>query len=117
MRTVYTIAFSEDRFLMVYNPKRNGWEMPGGKAEDNEKDYEAAIREYREESGYNIKIIDSQELNGCRVFAALLGSKLRNGEMRTELFTELPDELAFDRSEYDNVMEWARSVMDKKVKG
>jgi 8-oxo-dGTP diphosphatase len=35
-RTIYTIAFKGNEFLMVYNRKRNGWEMPGGKIEPGE---------------------------------------------------------------------------------
>ena len=27
--TIYTIAFKDGLFLMVWNPKRKGWEMPG----------------------------------------------------------------------------------------
>ena len=48
MSTVYGVGFSSDRFLMVFNPKREGWEMPGGHVEENESDEEAVRRELQE---------------------------------------------------------------------
>jgi len=111
MNTVYTVAFSDLGFLMVYNPERKGWEMPGGKVEEDENVIDAALREYIEESGYRIDIISAKEMHGCHVCAALLGKKVKEGEMRTNVFEELPDDLAFDRGEYDGVIEWARSVV------
>jgi 8-oxo-dGTP diphosphatase len=108
MRTVYTIAFRNGMMLMVYNEKRKGWEMPGGKIEDNESVEEAAEREYLEESGYEMNVIASGYMNGCYVCAAVLGEKVADGEYETKLFKELPEDLAFERSEYDGVTEWAR---------
>ena len=111
MSTVYTVAFSGREFLMVFNPKRHGWEMPGGKIEENEDTADAAVREYLEESGYSIKIVSIKEAGGCYVCAAVLGKKISDGELEPKLFTELPDELAFERSEYVGVIEWAASVI------
>ncbi|MCL2890540.1 MAG: NUDIX domain-containing protein [Methanomassiliicoccaceae archaeon] len=111
MNTVYTVAFSDDGFLMVCNPVRKGWEMPGGKVEDNENVKDAAKREYLEESGYDIHITAVTEMHGCYVCAAILLDKLRDGEMNSRMFGELPDDLAFSRDEYDGVIEWARSSM------
>jgi 8-oxo-dGTP diphosphatase len=113
MTTVYTVAFSGTRFLMVYNPRRKGWEMPGGTVELHEKEEEAAVREYLEESGYGITVISSRIMDDCCVFAASLGPRTSEGEFGSRLFDELPDELAFGRSEYDGVIEWARSVAGK----
>jgi len=113
MSTVYTVAFSGSDFLMVYNPKRNGWEMPGGRIEKGESAEDAAAREYLEESGYRINIVAAKEIDGCRVFAASLGDRKNEGEFASELFSFLPDELAFERSEYDHVLGWARSVIEK----
>lgn len=108
MRTVYTVAFSDGRFLMVYNPKRKGWEMPGGRIEDGESVADAAVREFEEESGYRIRVFREKEHAGCSVCAAVLGEKVSGGEFESKLFAELPDDLAFGRSEYDGVIEWAR---------
>ena len=114
MRTVYTVAFRGSEFLMVYNPERNGWEMPGGKIEEGESAEDAAVREYEEESGYRVTVISSKHIPGCCVCAAVLGNKTCSGEMMSGLFSQLPDGLAFPRAEYDGVIEWARSVFSKR---
>lgn len=50
------IAFNSDgKILLVESPKR-GWEMPGGIVEVGESIKEAAIREVKEESGYDVRI-------------------------------------------------------------
>jgi len=111
MDTVYTVAFTEDKFLMVYNQRRNGWEMPGGHIEPGETLEEAAEREFAEESGYAVTILRSKELDDCWVCAGTVGDKIRDGEMRAEMFSELPGELAFSRTEYVDVIRWAGSVL------
>ena len=108
--TVYTIAFVDDEFFMIHNPNRNGWEMPGGHIEPGEQVVEAAEREFMEESGYTVEITNMTEAHDCFVCVGILGKKIRNGEMGGRMFKQLPDELSFDRSEYDEVIEWAYSV-------
>jgi len=110
MNTVYTVAFSGTDLMMVYNDRRKGWEMPGGTIEDGETPEEAAVREYMEEAGYAINVISVKRAEGCWVCAASLGERMGDGEMMSRLFKDLPDDLAFERSEYDGVLEWARSV-------
>jgi 8-oxo-dGTP diphosphatase len=117
VRTVYTVAFLGNGFLMAFNPKRNGWEMPGGKVNENENVTDAAEREYLEESGHAIDIVSTEEMNGCHVCAAFLGEKKAEGEFVTAVFTELPDDLAFGRSEYDGVLEWAASAVKGRRNG
>ena len=114
MRTVYTVAFRGDEFMMVYNPGRKGWEMPGGKMNGGESAEDAAVREYREESGYGVNIVSVRMTDECYVCAAVLRERICGGEMVSELFSQLPDELAFPRAEYDGVIEWARSVVLKQ---
>lgn len=110
MDTVYTVAFAEGRFLMVYNQKRRGWEMPGGHIEPGETPEEAAEREFAEESGYAVTIRGTKELDDCWVCAGAVGDKIGKGEMRAELFSDIPDEIAFSRTEYIDVIGWARTV-------
>jgi 8-oxo-dGTP diphosphatase len=107
------VAFRGDEFLMVYNPERKGWEMPGGKMNIGESTEDAAVREYIEESGYSVSIVSVKRAEGCYVCAAVLGDKVCGGEMTARLFSQLPDELAFLRAEYDGVIEWARSAVRK----
>lgn len=110
-RTAYCVAFEGERFLMVYNPRRKGWEMPGGKLEAGETAEQAAARECLEESGYTVEIVATRDIGYCDVCSARIVSKAEGAEMRSELFSEIPDELAFDRAEYEEVVPWARGTL------
>ena len=112
MGTVYAVAFRDDRFLMVFNTKRNGWEMPGGHIEEGESLEDAIRREFFEEAGYGIDILDVKDIGHCSVCACLLLEKKNDSpEMKNKMFSRLPDNLAFERSEYEMVLEWANSVI------
>lgn len=112
MRTSYAIAFSGDRFLMVWHSRRNGWEMPGGHVEEGETSEQAAKREFLEEAGYEIEVVAVRDIGYCDVCAARLGKKVREDcEMRSELFSELPEQLSFEREEYEDTIPWARSQL------
>ena len=109
MRTAYAIAFSGDRFLMVWHKKRNGWEMPGGHVEEGETSEQAAAREFLEEAGYEIEIVSTRDIGYCDVCAAILNDKVKGDcEMESGLFSDLPDQLSFDREEYEDTVPWAR---------
>ena len=111
-RTSYVVAFDDfGRFLMVYHPRRNGWEMPGGKVEKDETSADAAIRECREESGYVVEVVAEKDIGYCDVCSARIVAKVGDGEMRSELFDEIPEELSFSRDEYDSVIPWARGSL------
>lgn len=111
--TAYGIAFGGDgRFLMVYHLRRKGWEMPGGRIEAGETPEEAVIREFAEEAGYLVEVAAVRNLEHCRVCACRLLDKLPGTcEMKTGLFLELPEELSFDRAEYEDTVPWARSAI------
>jgi len=110
--TVYAIAFNGDRFLMIFNEKRGGWEMPGGRIEDGESAEDAAKREFLEESGYDIDVLEIKDLGHCWVCACLLLNKTNcSPEMHSELFLEIPENIAFERSEYEAAVPWARSAV------
>ncbi|PLT28684.1 NUDIX hydrolase [Peribacillus deserti] len=47
---------NKNEILLIKGPRR-GWEMPGGQVEEGESLRDAAIRETKEESGIDIKII------------------------------------------------------------
>ena len=112
MGTAYGVAFSGDRFLMVFNTKRKGWEMPGGRIEEGETAEEAVRREFLEEAGYSIDILDVVDIGHCIVCACLLLEKVNHSpEMVSELFTCIPENIAFDRSEYEYVIPLARSLI------
>lgn len=110
MRTAYCIAFRGDRFLMVYNPKRAGWEMPGGKVEEGEDHIDAARREFREESGMDVVIVVGKDTDDGMVFCGEVGGTVGRGEMEARFFDELPERLAFPLCEYAPLIAWARKA-------
>lgn len=111
-RTVYTVAFRGDKFLMVWNPKRKGWEMPGGHIKKGETVEEGASREFLEEAGFEVRIVKVRDLGHCFVCSAELGSAISSEhEMNENLFSELPKDLSFDRSEYEDTVPWARATL------
>ncbi len=108
-RTAYAIAFDGDEFLMVWHSRRKGWEMPGGHVEEGETSEQAAAREFLEESGHSIEIVSMRDIGYCDVCAAVLGPRVRRDcEMESRMFSDLPDELSFDREEYLVTVPWAR---------
>ena len=110
--TVYTVAFGPDGFLMVYNPKRRGWEMPGGHVKVGETREDGARREFAEEAGYEVELRGVRDLGYCRAFAAVIGARISiSPEMESRFFRKIPDELAFSREEYETVVPWAESVV------
>ncbi len=111
MRTAYCIAFRGDRFLMVYNPRREGWEMPGGKVEEGESYIEAARREFREESGMEVVIVSGKDTDEGMVFCGEVTGIAGRGEMEIGFFDELPERLAFPICEYAPLIAWAREVL------
>ena len=114
MRTAYAVAFDGDRFLMVWHKGRNGWEMPGGHVEPGETSEDAVKREFVEESGYSIKVVAVRDIGYCDVCAAVIGEKVTEDcEMESRFFEILPDQLSFDREEYEDTVPWARSMVDR----
>ena len=113
MRWVYAIGFKGDRFLMVNNQKRGGWEMPGGKVEEGEDPKDASVREFREEAGVLFLPVGCMDYEGGLVFAGEVIIDDGKGEMNWRLFEELPEELAFPAVEYEAQLRWARDVIDR----
>ena len=110
--TVYTVAYRDGRFLMVWNRKRGGWEMPGGHIKEGETVEQGAAREFAEEAGYSIEILKTRDLGQCFVCAALLGERCsETPEMKVQMFDMIPDELFFSHEEYDDVVPWAGKIV------
>ena len=101
---------------MVFNTVRKGWEMPGGRIEEGESIEDAVRREFLEEAGYEIDILGMRDIGSCVVCACLLLERKNSSpEMISELFSVVPENISFERSEYDLVIPWARSeVLSKR---
>ena len=121
MAFVYAVAFSGDEFLMIRN-RRRGWEMPGGKVEAGETLEQAAMREFSEETGNELKIISSMRIAAGTVFFGTVdrGNVSRKKTASEEVaevsfFHSLPGELSFSRDEYEMVLQEARTVVKKYI--
>lgn len=55
--SAYTIDFNNNEVLLMYNKKLNKWLQPGGHIEGLETPIETAIRETKEETGVDIRIV------------------------------------------------------------
>jgi len=119
MEYAYVFAFRNGQLLLVKNRKR-GWEAPGGKIEEGETPKEAALREFKEETGRGLKILCYEFFNGGHVFYGIAGEeedKIRDGAIESALFfEELPDNLAFSLEEYRELIERGRKCL-KGVRG
>ena len=58
--TVYII--NEDKVLLIHHLKLEKWLPPGGHLEPNELPSEAAIREAREETGFEVRLVSQDNL-------------------------------------------------------
>ena len=95
---VVVVPIKDGKFLMVNNPKR-GWEFPGGKVEEGESPYKAALRECYEEAGIIFKNLKFMKREGEIFLFVGEIKEIKGGEMNWELFTNLPAKLAFSREE------------------
>jgi len=95
---VIVVPVKEDKFLMVKHPER-GWEFPGGLVESNESEYDAAIRECKEEAGIEIKNLRViKRMKDIVVFRGEI-IEVKGGEMPWKLFSKIPSSLSFPREE------------------
>lgn len=111
MSTVYCIGMRGSEFLMIFNPRRGGWEMPGGRIEEGESVSQAAVREFAEECGLRLDVIACRPIYDSNVCLGNVGEAVAEGEMEHRFFSSLPSPLAFPREEYVVVLEWAYSLM------
>jgi 8-oxo-dGTP diphosphatase len=120
MKWVYCICYVGDRFVMVYNPTRKGWEMPGGHIELNEAAEHAAIREVREECGCDMTPVAFVVRRDGVVFCGELtcpADVKGDAEMQWDMFSELPSPLAFGEEEYADVISWSKEKMAEHRSG
>ena len=115
---VYTVAFdTTGDFLLVHNVKRGGWEFPGGSVEDGESAEDAARREFLEETGFRIKLLGKRIWeDGGIVFSGTVTFRTREKVVDEAIdamgmFSSLPEDIAWPREEYIDILQWARSTL------
>lgn len=58
MRAGGGVVVRDGLVLLVHRPKYDDWTFPKGKAEDGESDEDCALREVREETGLECRLLD-----------------------------------------------------------
>jgi len=123
---VYVIAFRGEKFAMVLH-KLRGWEMPGGRLDWHDDSYKvAAIREFREETGYGLKIIGEvfglEPRGEGKVLVGVVtddpAEKVTDPKIAEVCFFDaLPSELSFPDVEYISMLAQARRQLETFKKG
>ncbi|OPY25390.1 MAG: hypothetical protein A4E28_03135 [Methanocella sp. PtaU1.Bin125] len=115
---VYVIAFRGDEFLMVRHARR-AWEMPGGKVDPGEEPEAAAVREFREETGFDVtglRVIEREP--GGLVYIGDVGREVAVRPDKKEIaasafFKSLPEDLSFPLVEYERMLAAARKTRQR----
>ena len=125
-RFVYVIGFKDDKFAMVLH-KLRAWEMPGGRLEWHDDTYKvAAVREFREETGYGLNIIGEvfglEPREEGKVLVGIIADdapdKVTDPKIAEVCFFDaLPQELSFPEVEYISMLAQARKVLETFKKG
>ncbi len=121
VKYAYVLAFSQDleNYIMVHHATRDGWEMPGGRIMKKETAEQAAVREFKEETGLNFKPLASrfhQDGVGYIAVGFFTGTVAvtRPDEIdAVGLFFKLPSDLSYPHEEYMEYIDWAREVIPK----
>jgi 8-oxo-dGTP diphosphatase len=89
------IVLDGGRVLLVHRPRYNDWSLPKGKLDDGESPLETAIREVREETGFEVEPNE---------FAGSCGY-LVNGRPKTVLYWTMTPRRQFDIADREEVSE------------
>jgi len=125
-RFVYVIGFKDDKFVMVLH-KLRAWEMPGGRLDWHDDSYQvAAVREFREETGYGLKVIGEvfglEPREEGKVLVGTITDDPQEEVIDPKiadvcLFDALPKELSFPEVEYLAMLAQARRMLETFKKG
>ena len=54
---IVDLSRGKPRYLLIHRPAYDDWTLPKGKLDESEKHRDAALREVKEETGFNCEII------------------------------------------------------------
>lgn len=60
--TSSAVIIKDNKILLIWHKKLNTWLYPGGHIEENESPDDAVIREVKEETSLNVKIIEKNKM-------------------------------------------------------
>ena len=111
---VYVYGVKDGTIIFTKQRDENTWELPGGEIESGEIPEEAAEREFLEETGYRIHLIQSVEADESNklVFIGKIGNKVRGydkkeiAEIRFFNFKRIPkkESLSFPHTDYEKIL-------------
>ena len=112
------IVLSEEKILLVKNKKGDSskdnepwWGYPKGHLEEGEKPSEAAVREVFEETGFEVKIVNSKPIAESRYEIERNGEKFQ----KTVWFYEMEVIEAFINEPDDEIAEIALETFDNAL--
>ena len=99
---VVCVCKYKNKWLLSFNKKRNGWELPGGHIEEGETWQEAVKRELFEETGAIDFKVEPICVYSISSYALLCYAEIKSLEdlpdfeiSKIELFDDLPENLTF----------------------
>jgi len=100
------------KFIMIYNQRR-GWELPGGGIAEGETPEQAASREFFEETGYEVSLVDRVPSKSGFFYIGRLGRRhgmpADKDVKEVRFLRDMPQEgLAFPYDEYAGLLKTAR---------
>ncbi|MDQ0215959.1 8-oxo-dGTP diphosphatase [Oikeobacillus pervagus] len=101
-RVTNCLLLKDHKVLLLQKPRRGWWVAPGGKMEPGESIRDAAIREFREETGIYLR---NPNVKGIFTFIMKDGDEILNEWMMFTFFAEESDGVSVKRSE-EGVLKW-----------